>query len=129
MPAASAAFSASKVAFSVASTPLAQASKILRLASLAPPTAPSPGFWGMWCPPVCHCRSRSAAACRARLDAVDKEPGGGSSASLSAMPRRRPTPQPSSPAEPEPEAGQVPTHVDMLIPYVLLAVSLQRAHG
>src|ERR671935_1858223 len=37
-----------------------------------------------------------------------------------AMPRRRPSPEAST---------SVPTSVDMLIPYVLLAVSLQRAHG
>jgi poly-beta-hydroxybutyrate-responsive repressor len=35
----------------------------------------------------------------------------------------------ASSAAATPSSGRVPTHVDMLIPYVLLAVSLQRAHG
>jgi poly-beta-hydroxybutyrate-responsive repressor len=43
------------------------------------------------------------------------------------MPRRRPSPQPGPSTEAD--AKNVPTSVDMLIPYVLLAVSLQRAHG
>jgi PadR family transcriptional regulator, regulatory protein PadR len=48
------------------------------------------------------------------------------------VPRRRPTPASSpadqpAPASPHPPAGWSPR--DILIPYVLLAVSLQRAHG
>jgi poly-beta-hydroxybutyrate-responsive repressor len=46
------------------------------------------------------------------------------------MPRRRPAPAspPADPAHPEtPPGGWSPR--DILIPYVLLAVSLQRAHG
>lgn len=51
------------------------------------------------------------------------------------MPRRRPAPAPAEPppdpaagaAAPAPAGGWAPR--DILIPYVLLAVSLQRAHG
>jgi len=47
------------------------------------------------------------------------------------MPRRRPTPSdtsaPSDTGEPKAPSGWSPR--DILIPYVLLAVSLQRAHG
>ncbi len=51
------------------------------------------------------------------------------------MPRNRPDKSRQRPSAKEPEptppadSGRLPTHVDMLIPYVLLAVSLQRAHG
>src|SRR5437763_9250194 len=43
-------------------------------------------------------------------------------------PRQRPSAREPEPAPPA-DTGRLPTHVDMLIPYVLLAVSLQRAHG
>ncbi|HTD80196.1 MAG TPA: hypothetical protein VK898_21350, partial [Chloroflexota bacterium] len=43
-------------------------------------------------------------------------------------PRQRPSAREPEPA-PQADTGRLPTHVDMLIPYVLLAVSLQRAHG
>jgi len=55
------------------------------------------------------------------------------------MPRRRPAPDPPAngatapgPADPTPPGARPPTGWsprDILIPYVLLAVSLQRAHG
>src|SRR5919201_1787705 len=44
------------------------------------------------------------------------------------MPRRRPTPSPP-PSDDADTAPQAVGMRDMLIPYVLLAVSLQRAHG
>src|SRR3989442_14335593 len=43
-------------------------------------------------------------------------------------PRQRPSAREPEPS-PQADTGRLPTHVDMLIPYVLLAVSLQRAHG
>jgi poly-beta-hydroxybutyrate-responsive repressor len=43
------------------------------------------------------------------------------------VPRRRPTPDPSPAPAAQADAGWSPR--DILIPYVLLAVSLQRAHG
>jgi poly-beta-hydroxybutyrate-responsive repressor len=43
------------------------------------------------------------------------------------MPRRRPTPAPPEAPAAQADAGWSPR--DILIPYVLLAVSMQRAHG
>jgi poly-beta-hydroxybutyrate-responsive repressor len=43
------------------------------------------------------------------------------------MPRRRPTPAPPAAQAAQADAGWSPR--DILIPYVLLAVSMQRAHG
>jgi PadR family transcriptional regulator PadR len=51
------------------------------------------------------------------------------------MPRRRPEPEPSRPEQAEPASSRTAPSSDawsprdILIPYVLLAVSMQRAHG